>query len=108
MQYKRWEIWWADVKYEDAPETVESRPVLVVTQQEIFIIAFKMTGTKRVNDYPITDWQGAGLSKETHIRADMKLKLLDSDLTDKIGSLQPRDIIGFQKHITKNSGPPSW
>ena len=43
MHYNRWEIWWANVKYEDAPETVESRPVLVVAQQEIFVIAFKMT-----------------------------------------------------------------
>ena len=60
-----------------------------------------MTGTERVHDYPIIDWQGAGLSKETHIRSDMKLKLLESDLTAKIGNLQPCDIIGFQKHITK-------
>jgi len=101
MQYKRWEIWWADVKYEDSPHTVESRPVLVVAHQEMFILAFKMTGTERVNDYQIVNWHGAGLSKETFIRTDMKLKLLERDLTNKIGMLQPSDILGFQKLISQ-------
>ena len=40
MQYRRWEIWLARVKYEDYPDIVEVRPVLVAAQQEIFIIAF--------------------------------------------------------------------
>ena len=101
MQYKRWEIWWAEVRYEDSPETIESRPVLVVSQQEMFIIAFKMTGTKRVPDYKIKLWQEAGLDKETYIRVNMKLKLYEQDMLSKIGSLQPIDILGFQKCITQ-------
>ena len=68
MKCKRWEIWWADVKYEDAPTTIESRPVIVVAPQEVCFIAFKMTGTKRIHDYEIKKWSEAGLTKATYIR----------------------------------------
>ena len=99
MQCKKWEIWWAKVKYEDNPDVVQIRPVLIVAPQEVLIIAFKMTGTERTQDYKVKDWKGAGLDKETFIRVSFRLALQEHDLSGKIGMLQPNDIVGFQKHL---------
>ncbi|MCL2226264.1 MAG: hypothetical protein FWB97_01350 [Oscillospiraceae bacterium] len=102
MQCKKWELWLAKVKYEDDPNTVKIRPVLIVAPQEVLVIAFKMTGTERIQDYKVKDWQGAGLDKETFIRVSLRLALQEHDLSSKIGMLQPNDIVGFQKHLAQS------
>jgi len=101
MQYKRWEIWLANVKFEDNPNVIKIRPVLVITPQDVFVLAHKMTGTERTKDYEVKNWQKSGLEKKTFIRVNIELQLRERDLLRKIGTLHPGDILGFQKHIDR-------
>ena len=43
---KQWDIWWADVKFEETDE-VKRRPVLIVNPQKAFVMALKMTSRDR-------------------------------------------------------------
>lgn len=92
MMYKRWEIWWAKVKFEDSEE-VKRRPVLII-DSNIVAIAFKMTSTDRGDrppNYQVREWKEAGLTKETSIRLDKVLRLKPNDFDSKIGELTERD-----------------
>ena len=44
MSYNRGDIYWADVKYEDA-DVIETRPVLIWSETEMFCVSFKITST---------------------------------------------------------------
>ena len=57
---KRYEIWYANVMFEDMPES-KQRPVLV-WDDRAFVIAYKMTGTDRgdhKDEYEIKYWKEA-------------------------------------------------
>jgi len=99
MRYNRWEVWNARVVYDDDPETVKQRPVLIIGRQEFFVLSFKMTGTQRSGDYPVNDWAKSGLKKATYIQIHRVLKLQERDFISKRGELQPNDIIGVQKYL---------
>ena len=103
MHYKRWEIWLAEVKFEDNPDEIKIRPVLIVAQQEMLLIAYKMTRTKRINDYSIINWVESGLDKQTHIITELRIRLHEKSLKTKIGNLHPNDIIKFLEHISKSN-----
>lgn len=93
MTFKRWEIWWAKVKFEDSEE-VKRRPVLIINSNVVAIIAYKMTSTNRGDkspNYQVREWKAAGLTKETSIRFDKVLRLNASDFDTKIGELTERD-----------------
>ena len=96
MQFSRWEIWNAIVKFEDKPDEAKRRPVLVVGNQEVFILAFKITGTE-LKKYRIANWAESGLYKQSYIDCDAVLKLKESDFHEKLGKLHPDDILNFQK-----------
>lgn len=93
MMFKRWEIWWAKVKFEESNE-VKKRPVLIIDSNTVVIIAFKMTSTDRGDRppyYQVREWKEAGLTKETSIRFDKVLRLKPNDFDSKIGELTERD-----------------
>lgn len=97
---KRYEIWYANVRYEDE-ETSKERPVLI-WNDKVFLAAYKMTGTDRgdnTDEFRVEYWKEAGLSKPTTIRIKKLLHLKTSDLTRKIGELDRRDRLRFELRI---------
>lgn len=102
----KWEIWLAKVKFEDEPNKVKERPVLVISPEQCFILSFKITSHKpRYNDrldYPIKKWAEVGLQKQSTIRISKLLQLIKKDFTHKIGRLHPIDILAVIK-ILQNS-----
>ena len=41
MKPSSWEIWDANVAFEDDPHTLKRRPVLVISPKDIFILSLK-------------------------------------------------------------------
>lgn len=102
MDCKAWELWYAKVKFEDNPDEVKERPVLIIDNSEAYILAFKVTSHEPRADsleYEIIKWVSAGLSKESTIRLSKKLELLPQDIIRKIGKLHPFDIAAIQNRI---------
>ncbi len=98
---KQWDIWWADVKFEETDE-VKRRPVLIVNPQKVFVMALKMTSRNRgdnIEEYRVRDWRSSGLSKPTFIRLRHYLRLQNNEIVSYIGQLSPRDILLIQQRL---------
>lgn len=98
---ERYEIWRAKVRFEDSDELKE-RPVLIWNDQ-VFLIAYKMTGTDRGDDkdeYRVKYWKEAGLAKPTSIRLRKVLRLEKKDLLCKVGELDKRERLLFEFRIS--------
>lgn len=99
----KWEIWLAQVKFEDNPSVIKRRPVLIISPSVSCIISLKITGhaprATYEGEYLIKKWREAGLDKESTIRVSKKLRLINTDFVHKIGRLQPIDIIEIQKQL---------
>jgi len=97
---KRYEIWWAKVKFEESDD-IKERPVMIWNDQ-VFLVAYKMTGTDRgdgPDEYRVKYWAEAGLDKPTTIRLQKVLKLTKEDLLYKIGELDKRERLLFEFRI---------
>jgi len=99
MVFINWDIWLADVIFSDAPNESKERPVLVVGRQEVLVLTFKMTGTERISDYKIVNWNESGLDKQTFIVCDRTLLMTENMFIRKLGTLHPDDINAFRKHL---------
>jgi hypothetical protein len=96
MNCNPWEVWAADVKFEDSPE-VKRRPVLILENKQIYAVCLKMTGTEpRCGEYALSNWTSVGLKKQTTVRIGKVLHMTQSDLKYKIGDLSPLDIANIQ------------
>lgn len=93
---QKWEIWLAKVRFEDKPDEYKYRPVLIIDNENIYIVSFKMTSQKPRNnyfgEYSVKFFKEAGLHKQTVIRLSKKLLLHKNELVNKIGRLHPFDI----------------
>jgi len=90
---KRWEIWWAWFEYEDIP-TRKLRPVLVLSENQAYILSAKITskGPRNIyGEYEIIKWKSANLSKPSTIRLSQIHRLNAGDFAERIGILQPMD-----------------
>ena len=97
---ERYDIWQAKVEFEESDEAKE-RPVLIWNNQ-VFLVAYKMTGTDRGDDqdeYRIRYWKEAGLTKPTSVRLRKVLRLEKGDLLYKIGELDKRERLNFEFRI---------
>ena len=105
MTQKKWEIWLAQVKFEDDLTKVKLRPVLIIQDYISYVISLKITGhpprSAYQGEYMIENWSESGLDKPSTIRASKKLKLVQSDFVRKIGVLHPQDILHLQMILTK-------
>ena len=97
----RWEIWDAEVYFEDNPTQAKKRPVLVVGKEQYFIIALKITSHDPREEYfgehIIVKWKEAGLTKESVVRCTKKVKLKKEAFISLRGKLQGGDIIMVQQ-----------
>lgn len=98
-----WEIWWANVKFEDC-EQVKRRPVLVVDQRISYILSFKITShsarERYFGEYEIVQWQAAGLEKPSVVRLSKRLELQESDFVGRMGSLSDSDIMAIRSLLS--------
>lgn len=101
IDFQRWEIWEADVPFEDKPGS-KRRPVLFLSETGMLVLSLKMTShearyKKLEGEYEIMRWQEAGLSKPTVIQCSKLLELDRDRFTGKkYGRLTATDIIGLQ------------
>lgn len=98
---KPWEVWLAAVKFEDEPSAVKRRPVLVLNDDQVYILSLKITSrpprSGYFGEYSLLKWQEAGLHKPSTVRTSKKLQLFERDFVHKIGRLTPIDILNIIK-----------
>lgn len=104
----KWELWWANVAFEDNPQQVKRRPVIVIDNQTAIIIAVKITSHEPrpqfSGEYKLAYWCAAGLSKESTARCEKLIRLQQQDFLGKIGRLHPVDIAALQSILRKHYG----
>ncbi|MCL2188904.1 MAG: type II toxin-antitoxin system PemK/MazF family toxin [Defluviitaleaceae bacterium] len=100
MSYKKWEVWLANVRFEDSSDVVK-RPVLIVNNEKGCIISLKMTShaVRNDSDYLLKHWKRAGLAKETVVRTSKILQLITSDFVHRIGRISEYDIVQIQSKL---------
>lgn len=98
----KYEIYWADVPFEDSDES-KLRPILILNDVALVITALKITskGKSTATQIEISNWKGAGLSKQSYICIDKCLRLDKSAIGEKIGELQLIDKYMLQKALMK-------
>lgn len=98
-----WEIWWADVAFEDQPALTKRRPVLVLDAQTCVILSLKITShvprEEFFGEYALQKWRAAGLAKPSTVRISKVLRLGRSDFDEKIGNLHPVDITVIERYL---------
>ena len=122
--FKKWDIWWAKIPYEDDPTQTTIRPALVMTDSygdnKISILTYKITkneerqekeleknrkfGEGNLEEFKINDVFSTGLPEEVSIiRITKKMRLAQSEfLNDKrAGTLSKNDIERFKNQIKK-------
>lgn len=91
----KWDIWVANVVFEDNPKVSKVRPVLVISPEEYYVLSVKITSHSPRNnyfgEYSIKYWEEAGLLKPSTVRLSRKIKLNYNELLRRIGSLHPTD-----------------
>ncbi len=100
-----WEVWWAEVYFEDHPEEAKRRPVLVLENQTCIVLSLKITSHPPRMDsfrgeYALQKWHYAGLTKPSTVRISKLLRLQRSDFVDKVGELHPIDIGVIERYIS--------
>lgn len=94
MTIDPWSLWWAEVEYENH-DGIKRRPVLVISDEEIYILSYKITSHEARNqwgEYEITNWQSAGLTMPSTVRLSQPLCLPRASFVKKIGDMHPIDI----------------
>lgn len=97
---EKWEVWLAEVRFEDSPEK-KKRSVVIVAPNIAYYLSLKVTThpprTQYPGEYVLQMWQEAGLAKPSTVRASKLLKLRDSDFCGKVGRLHPIDIMELRE-----------
>ena len=105
MTPNNWELWWAQVAFEDDPTKSKVRPVLVIAPGVAYILSLYVTtkdARKHVEgDYEIRYWRESGLSDPSTIRTSKKLRLVSTDFVKKIGRLHHADVHVVMKILEK-------
>lgn len=94
MMIESWEIWWAEVEYENH-EGSKRRPVLIVSAEEVYVLSYKITSHEardQWGEYEIIYWQSAGLPKPSTVRLTQLYRLPREAIKKKIGRLKQEDI----------------
>lgn len=101
----KWEIWWANVIFEDDLSQIKRRPVIIIDDRISIVLAIKITSheprSRFSGEYRLVHWEAAGLRKESTARCAKLLRLEGSDFVSKIGRLHPVDIAAIQTIISQ-------
>lgn len=95
LSLNKWDIWLAKVAFEDEPNLIKNRPVLIMDNTECLVLSLKITShSPRANfkdEYQILKWKEAGLLKPSTIRISKKLLLPQESFIFRLGELQNID-----------------
>lgn len=95
---ERWDLYWADVPFEDDPSQKKLRPVVIMRDMVVYVLTLKVTShDKRENDpyeYELLEWQEAGLYEPSVVRIKLS-QLKPEAFHGRIGRLSAADIAGL-------------
>ena len=99
---EKYEIYDAVVPFDDASDEKE-RPVLVVVVLEDKVTALKISTKPRTGEtqFPIKEWEKAGLSSESYIYYEPVYIFQKKDLGTYRGKLQIADIFNLEQKFYK-------
>jgi mRNA-degrading endonuclease toxin of MazEF toxin-antitoxin module len=101
--FKPWEIWWANVKFEDTDE-YKRRPVLIISANANSCTAYKLTSqSERIGEYALRDWEKSGLPKPSVVRVKHIVFLESRDLYQKIGPVSLFDRNNIEILVCENT-----
>lgn len=93
---KRGEVWFANFPYEEDPNTVSNRPVIVLEENDntVGVLSIKVTKHDKRDewDYDIVYWVEAKLRLKSTARISKAMYLNLSAFTNKIGDLHIDDL----------------
>ena len=99
---KKWEVWLANVKFEDSDE-VKQRPVVILEHNIVAVLALNVTSHEPrhnfAGEYSLKYWKEAGLHRPSTVRTSQRLHLLENDLNRKLGCLHASDILQILKYL---------
>lgn len=100
---KRWDLYWANVPYEDDPEQSKTRPVIIANDLCVYVLVLRVTthAARECDrfDYPLLYWDYAGLKRPSVVRISKLAKLRPEEIGDYIGSLRSADIQEIQHRM---------
>ena len=102
-EIKAWDVWLANVRFEDTPET-KKRPVVITETGESFILALKVTSHEPRNmwgEYRLIEWRAAGLQRQSTVRISKRLKLPESAMVHRIGTLHAADVVAIRSIMVR-------
>lgn len=97
----RWDIYWADVPFEEDCSQKKSRPVIIAKDNSIYVLVIRITSHEtRDNDpydYLLQEWKYANLEKASVVRIRKIAQLKPDAVHDYIGRIHPADALEIQK-----------
>ena len=92
-KYNIGEVWWLNLPFSDQNKK-KHRPAVVIDGNRIAVLAMYVTSKNKPNPYSIkiTDWEQAGLPKESWVRIDRVVQIEEVDIDLKIGELSVHDL----------------
>ena len=95
-EFVRWDVWIAEVAFEDDPSKAKIRPVVVLDEETFLVIALKVTShaprSGYRGEYEIKRWEDAGLFHRSTLRAGQPIIIRKAFMLKKIGRLHDEDI----------------
>ena len=106
MTFEKFDVWWAEVPFEEDPAKSKKRPVLILEDETICVIALKMTThepryNKLDGEYELVKWEAAGLSKPTVAQCSKRLKLPVENFSKRIGRLASIDVTSIKYMLSQ-------
>lgn len=96
----RWDVYWADVPFEDDPTQSKVRPVIIAKDSTVYVLTMRVTTHAPRDydpyDYSLIEWQYANLSAPSVVRIRKLAKLPPEKILSHIGRLHPSDMLGIQ------------
>ena len=95
-----WQVWLAYVRFADHPEAGKVRPVVIIDDDTVAVVAAKITSADpraHYQYYELIDWESEGLLKPSRIQLAPLLSLNREDLLndEPLGYLSDRDRRAF-------------
>lgn len=101
MRPKAWEVWYAEVAFEDQSLS-KDRPVIVIDPEKLRVLCVPVTSHEARNVYgehEIIRWKAAGLDHPSTARTGKLIELPESCFRRKIGVLELIDIACIRKML---------
>lgn len=96
----RWDIYWADMPYEENPSESKMRPVIIAKDKSVYVLVIRVTSKHARDcdpyDYELQKWKEAGLDRPSTVRVAKIAQIRPDRIGDSIGRLALVDIAALQ------------